>query len=141
MKKFLFLICSLLLTTAGAWAKTTSTQYATAQVTSTEQFSPEKLYAFRVTGGSYITESDGQYVAPNAQNAITEEAIFQITPNADGETFTVKNSATSNYWGELTGSATGTFTPPQQRLTGHSPLMATMCKPAQAVSSLTAQAV
>ena len=111
MKKFLFLLCSLLFSVVGAWATTPTTLRSTVQVTSADQFADGKLYAVRVNGGSFITESDGQYVAPNAQNAITDEALYYIAPNADGETFTVKNIATGNFWGELTGSAVGTFAP------------------------------
>ncbi|MBQ8968432.1 MAG: hypothetical protein IJ064_01680 [Bacteroidaceae bacterium] len=109
MKKFLFLLCSLLFSVAGAWA--TITMQNTAQVTGTGGFVDGKLYAVRVNGGSYITESGEQYVAPNTQNAITDEALYYIVLNADGETFTVKNLATGNYWGQLTGAAVGTFAP------------------------------
>ena len=111
MKKFLFLLCSLLFSVVGAWATTPGTLSSTKQITAADQFADGKLYAVRVNGGSYITESEGQYVAPNTQNSITDEALYSIVPNADGETFTVRNYATHNYWGELTGSAVGTFAP------------------------------
>ncbi|MBR3513170.1 MAG: hypothetical protein IKO12_01955 [Bacteroidaceae bacterium] len=111
MKKLFTLLCTLLIA-AGAWATTTVTSYNTTQVTSAAQITSGKQYAFRVNGGSYITESGSTYVAPNAQNAITEAAIFTLTTSDNGATWAVQNTTTNNYWGTLSGAAAnGTFVP------------------------------
>ena len=108
MKKVFSILCALLVT-AGALAKTV-TQYERTQVTDVSTIQSGKLYVFTVNGGSYITESEGKYEAPSAQNSISDAALYYI--EANGTNWTVKNYSTGNYWGDLTGSAAaGTFTP------------------------------
>ena len=113
MKKFLFLLCSLL-TTVGAWAMTTVTSYNLTQVTGSEGLADGKLYVVRVNGGSYITEAESQYVAPNGQNVVTPEAIFRFQTADEGATWTVLNETTGNYWGTLTEASTTSFAPATQ---------------------------
>ena len=113
MKKFLFLLCSLL-TAVGAWATTAVTSYNLTQVTGPEGLVDGKLYVVRVNGGSYITEGESQYVAPNGQNAVTPEAIFRFKTEDEGATWTVLNETTGNYWGTLTEKSTTSFAPATQ---------------------------
>lgn len=107
MKKFLLLLCTLL-GTVGAWATEINT-VKTTLITSELAIESGKYYAFRVNGGSYITESEGQYVAPNAQNAITDAALFTLSGSTGS--WKVRCKDTGSFWGTLTGSATGTFLP------------------------------
>ena len=108
MKKFLLTLCALLTIVTGAWAEKV-TSYNATLVTDKASISADALYAFRVNGGSYITEDEGQYAAPNAQNSITTNALFKITSTDNG--FTVQCPATGNYWSPLKSAATGNFTP------------------------------
>ena len=106
MKKIYTFFALLLLCAVTAVAQTTIYSQGT-QVTSTDGLLDGNKYVIRVSGGSYITESNSQYVAPNTQNSITSAAVF--TFKANGSTWKVLNESTGNYWGTLTGSATGTF--------------------------------
>ena len=106
MKKIYTFFALLLLCAVTAVAQTTVYSQGT-QVTSTDGLLDGNKYVIRVSGVSYITESNSQYVAPNTQNSITSAAVF--TFKANGSTWKVLNESTGNYWGTLTGSATGTF--------------------------------
>ena len=105
MKKLFLLLCTLL-ATVGAWATEITTQKTTL-ITSELAIESGKYYAFRVNGGSFITESEGQYVAPNAQNSITDAALYTLTSTDGG--WKVCNKSTSAFWGTLSGAALGTF--------------------------------
>lgn len=109
MKKILLLLCTLL-STVGLWATTTVSEYQLgAALTGTDQISESQLYVVRVSGVSYITETT-TYEAPNAQNQITDNALFYIINNADG-TFSVRCKGTNNYWGAFTDNAIGNWLP------------------------------
>lgn len=79
------------------------------QVTSADGLVDGGSYVIRVTNASYITESETSYVAPNAQNSISAQAIFTFIK--DGDTWKVKNETTGNYWGTLPGAAADNFAP------------------------------
>ena len=108
MKKILLLLCALL-GTVGAMATVTSVLTQGTKVTSAAGLVDGNSYVFRVNGGSYITESGTQYVAPNAQNSITAEAVFTLSDL--GGTWFVYNESTTNFWGTLPSAATGNFSP------------------------------
>ena len=104
MKRISTILTMLLMVCMGAWA----IDYVQGtQVTSADGIADGGKYVIRVNGGSYITESGTQYVAPIVQNSLTTNAVF--TFHANGESWTVECEATGNYWGTLTGAATGTF--------------------------------
>ena len=105
-KKLSLLFFALLSSVSGAWATATPSYV---QVTSVYDLVDGGKYVIRVNGGSYITENNSQYVAPNAQNEITDNAIFTFHKN--GDAWTVECEATGNYWSTLPGAATGNFTP------------------------------
>ena len=76
MKKIYTFFALLLLCAVTAVAQTTIYSQGT-QVTSTDGLLDGNKYVIRVSGGSYITESNSQYVAPNTtQNSITSAAVF-----------------------------------------------------------------
>lgn len=109
-KKISVLLALLTLCIGGAWATVTPTYFQGSQVTTASGLVDGNKYVLRVTGGSYITEANSRYEAPQAQNTITAAAVF--TFHADGTSWKVENESTGNYWGTLTGSAaSGTFLP------------------------------
>lgn len=116
MRKLLLFLCALLAGVSGAWAAVSPTTIQASQITSAEDLTDGTRYVIRVNTGSYITEGSGQYEAPNAQNAITANAVFTFIK--DGDAWKVKNDATGNYWGTLTGAATGTFAPADEESAG-----------------------
>lgn len=109
MRKITSLFALLLMFAVSAMAQT---YVQGAQVTSAAQLVDGGQYVFRVNGGSYITESSTgtTYVAPNAQNSITAEAIFTLWDNGN-DTWWVSNGDTGNLWGQLTSTATDGFVP------------------------------
>ena len=109
MKKFLLLLCTLLASVGvgNLWATVTTGYALGSKVTSAAGIVDGNKYVIRVNSGSYITEATSQYEAPNSQNAITANAVFTFHQN--GEEWNVECEATGNYWGTLTGKATGTF--------------------------------
>ena len=106
MRKILLIICTLM-AAIGAWATPVSIISQGRQVTSSDGLMDNGIYVIRVGGGSYITESGSDYAAPNAQNSITDNALFTFIKN--GDTWKVRNYTTGNYWGPLPGAATGNF--------------------------------
>ena len=106
MKKILLIITALM-ATIGVWATPVSIISQGRQVTSSDGLMNNGIYVIRVNGGSYITESGSDYAAPNAQNSITDNALFTFIKN--GDTWKVRNYTTGNYWGPLPGAATGNF--------------------------------
>ena len=101
---------TLLMGVSGAMATITKGYLQGTQVTSAAGIVDGNKYVIRVNSGSYLTEGSGQYTAPNTQNAITTNAVFTFH-SSDGTNWTVENGTTGNYWGTLTGAATGTFAP------------------------------
>ena len=90
MRKILSLFSLLLLFGIGTAMAETIVAYN--QVTSASDIMDGGQYVIRVNGGSYITESGTQYVAPSTQNTVTDNAIF--TFHANGGVWRMKPQAT-----------------------------------------------